>query len=350
MTTKAGDGHLRPPKVPVVQGETRPAPQGAGAGAGAGALTGSSAPASCLRSGLCLLGSREQPPGQSVPPTPRRPRPCNDGRPPSPTVSAQPEVRAKSPHPRSGPGKRWTRNVPGSRGSALSPASCAGPTSGWRRFPERGTVGSFMMNSVPPHTHTHSRTQSDPAASPAVGNYRPWLEQSLPCPRTPRARLFWALHGRALGLSPRPLPLPPPSSLWPWPPHTPGVYIQLSRSFSHYICPGSIPASLRARPASALCPLRGWRTSSDLAENGTGEQRGARQLHLSRASLAEVCPAPRPESGQAPAGGAGTEAPSAGGTFPVGAGRARPAALLPGVCDGTFICLSTHRGHRQKVH
>lgn len=163
MTTKAGDGHLQPPKVPAVQGETRPAPQGAGAGAGAGALTGPSAPASCLRSGLCLLSSREEPAGQSVPPMPRCPQPCNDGCPPSPTVSAQPEVRAKSPHPRSGPGKRWTRNVPGSRGSALSPASCAGPrASGWRRFPERGTVSSFTMNSVPPpHTHTHSCTQSD---------------------------------------------------------------------------------------------------------------------------------------------------------------------------------------------
>lgn len=148
----------------MVQGETRPAPQGAGAGAGAGVLTGPSAPASCLRSGLCLLSSREEPAGQSVPPMPRCPQPCNDGCPPSPTVSAQPEVRAKSPHPRSGPGKRWTRNVPGSRGSALSPASCAEPrASGWRRFPERGTVSSFTMNSVPPpHTHTFAHAERRP--------------------------------------------------------------------------------------------------------------------------------------------------------------------------------------------
>lgn len=199
-----------------------------------------------------------------------------------------------------------------------------------------------------PHTHTHIRTRRA-TASPAVGNYRPWREQSLPCPRTPRARLFWALHGRALGLSPRPLPLPPPSSLWPWPPHSPGMYIQLSRSFSHCICPGSIPASLRARTASALCPLRGWRTSSDLEENGTGEQRGARQLHLSRASLAEVSPAPRPESEQAPAGGAGTEAPSAGRNLPCRCRKGTPRSSAPrSLRRHIYLPFDTSRS--QKVH
>lgn len=165
MTTKAGDGHLRPPKVPVVQGETRPAPQGAGAGAGAGALTGPSAPASCLRSGLCLLSSREEPAGQSVPPMPRCPHPCNDGCPPSPTVSAQPEVRAKSPHPRIGPGKAMDSERPGQQRKCPQPCElCWAQGKRVAEISREGTVSSFTMNSVPPHTHTHSHTQSDSLA------------------------------------------------------------------------------------------------------------------------------------------------------------------------------------------
>lgn len=348
MTTKAGDGHLRPPKVPAVQGETRPAPQGAGAGAGAGALTGPSAPASCLRSGLCLLSSREEPAGQSVPPMPRCPHPCNDGCPPSPTVSAQPEVRAKSPHPRIRPGKAMDSERPGQQRKRPQPCELCWAHKRVAEISREGDCRLLHDEFRAPHTHTHIRTRRA-TASPAVGNYGPWREQSLPCPRTPRARLFWALHGRALGLSPRPLPLPPPSSLWPWLPHSPGMYIQLSRSFSHCICPGSIPASLRARTASALCPLRGWRTSSDLEENGTGKQRGARQLHLSRASLAEVSPAPRPESEQAPAGGAGTEAPSAGRNLPCRCRKGTPRSSAPrSLRRHIYLPFDTSRS--QKVH
>lgn len=174
MTTKAGDGHLRPPKVPVVQGETRPAPQGAGAGAGAGALTGPSAPASCLRSGLCLLSSREEPAGQSVPPMPRCPHPCNDGCPPSPTVSAQPEVRAKSPHPRIGPGKAMDSERPGQQRKRPQPCELC-----WahKRVAEISREGDRRLLQdefrAPPHTHTHIRTRR----------------------ATPRPRLRWGTTG-----------------------------------------------------------------------------------------------------------------------------------------------------------
>lgn len=100
-----------------------------------------------------------------------------------------------------------------------------------------------------------------------------------------------------------------------------------------------MPCAHSGAGARAVTSKRTEQASKEARGNSTSAGRASRRLAQLRGQSLSRRRQEEPAS----------RLPARGGIFLVGAGRARPAALLPGVCNGTFICLSTHRGHRRST-